>query len=87
MAKDGNANGSATMRLAAGALFAVIIVVLGAQLSDAKDVRSMVSISAQANARQDATISSIYETTRRIEHNIDRIFEILRKSRGVPESP
>ena len=85
MAKDGN--GATMMRIAGGLLLVRMSAILAAQLSDAKDVRKMVVVGANANARQDATISAISETNRRIEHKIDRIFEILRSRGGVPESP
>ena len=73
MAKDGNG----TTRWIAGVLLAIVIVVLGAHLGDAGDMRDMVVEGARADARQDATILAISATNQRIEAKVDRILERL----------
>lgn len=68
VAKDGHCNG--TTRWIAGGLFAMIIVVLGPLLHE-------VIQGAKANAAQDATISAISETNKRIEAKVDKILDRL----------
>ena len=66
MAKDGNG----TTRWITQGLFAIIIVVLAPLLHE-------VIQGAKANAAQDATISAITETNKRIEAKVDRILALI----------
>jgi len=84
MAKaSGHVNGNGTtVKWIASALFAVLIVLLGADLAASRGVRAKVNDNTTKNAAQDATLIAMSASNRRIEGKVDKILDRLINGAG-----